>query len=78
MITRRTFITTVGVGPLAAPLATKAQPAGKVPRVGVLWHAGSPEEEAIYLGALRQGLHSLGYVEGRNIALENRFAAEQY
>jgi hypothetical protein len=32
--------------------------------VGVLWHAGSAEEEAIYLGAFEQGLKSLGYVDG--------------
>ena len=42
----------------------------------MLWHAGSAEEEAVYLGAFRQGLADLGYVEGRNIILENRFPAE--
>jgi putative ABC transport system substrate-binding protein len=44
----------------------------------VLWHGGSPEEEAINLDALRQGFSNLGYVEGKTLALENRFAAEQY
>jgi len=44
----------------------------------VLWHAGSAEEEAPYLGALQAGLKELGHVEGRTIILENRFAAEQY
>ena len=32
--------------------------------------------EAIYLGAVREGLSDFGYVEGHNITLENRFPAE--
>lgn len=47
-----------------------------MPRVGVLWHAGSAEEEAIYLGALLDGFKAIGYVEGRTIALEHRFPNE--
>jgi hypothetical protein len=46
--------------------------------VGVLWHAESEQEEALFLGALRQALHDLGYGEGRNIKLSNTHAAEQY
>jgi putative ABC transport system substrate-binding protein len=42
----------------------------------VLWHAGSAEEEAIYLGALLEGLKGLGYVDGKTIALEHRFPNE--
>jgi putative ABC transport system substrate-binding protein len=59
------------------PLAAHAQPAKRLPKVGVLWHAGSAEEEAIYLGAFEQGLKGLGYVDGRTITLENRFPNEQ-
>ena len=44
--------------------------------MGLLWHAGSAEEEAVYLGAVRQGLRDHGYVEGQNVTLENRFPAE--
>jgi putative ABC transport system substrate-binding protein len=44
--------------------------------VGLLWHAGSAEEEAVYLDAVRQGLSDHGYVEGQNVTLENRFPAE--
>jgi putative ABC transport system substrate-binding protein len=58
------------------PLA-HAQAPRKIPRVGVLWHAASAEEEAVYLGAVRRGLSDLGYVEGQTIILENRFPAEQ-
>ena len=55
-----------------------AQQSPKIPRIGVLWHAGNEEEETIYLGALRQGFTEIGYVEGKNFVLENRFAGEQY
>jgi ABC-type uncharacterized transport system substrate-binding protein len=44
----------------------------------VLWHAGNEQEEALYLGALRKGLSDLGYIEGKNIELVNRFADEHY
>jgi len=73
---RRAFIGAL-TGCLAAPLAVDAQQFGKMPRVGVLWHAGSAEEEANYLGALRDGLTGLGYIDGRTIRLEHRFPNEQ-
>ena len=63
---------------MISPLVGRAEHARRIPRVGVLWHAGSPEEEAIYLAALRAGFNDLGYVEGKTVTLENRFAAEQY
>jgi putative ABC transport system substrate-binding protein len=44
----------------------------------MLWHAANEDEEAPYPGAFRQGLNELGYVESKNIVLENRFAAEHY
>ena len=73
---RREFITLLGV--FALPLAARAQQSTKkTPRVGVLWHAGSAEEEAIYLGALLEGLTGLGYIDGKTIALEHRFPNEQ-
>jgi putative tryptophan/tyrosine transport system substrate-binding protein len=73
---RREFIALIS-GATLWPLSAHAQQRGRIPRVGVLWHAGSAEEEAIYLGAFEQGLKSLGYVDGRTIALENRFPNEQ-
>jgi putative ABC transport system substrate-binding protein len=57
---------------VAAPLAAEAQQAGKVYRIGFLSFAPEP------LGphaALSAGLRELGYVEGRNIIVERRFAA---
>ncbi len=72
---RRQFI--AGLGAMTAwPLAVAAQLTARVRRVGFLWHAGSADEEATYLAAFRQGLADLGYVEGRNIAVEHRFPAE--
>jgi putative ABC transport system substrate-binding protein len=73
---RREFIALLG-GAATFPLAARAQQA-RLWRIGVLWHAANAEEEAVYLGALREGLADLGYVEGRNIVLENRFPAEQW
>ena len=71
---RREFIALVG-GAVVWPLGVRAQ-GKKIPRVGVLWHAGSAEEEAVYLGAFIEGLGSLGYVDGKTIALEQRFPNE--
>ena len=73
---RRDFINVVGGAVVAWPLDVLAQPAGKLPRIGVLWHAGSAEEEAIYLGALLEGFKELGYVDGKTIVLEHRFPNE--
>jgi putative tryptophan/tyrosine transport system substrate-binding protein len=75
---RREFITLFGSVAAAWPLAARAQNVKKIPKIGILWHAGSEEEEAIFLGAVRQGFKDLGYVEGQNIRLINTFAAEQY
>ena len=62
------------LGVLAAPLAAEAQPAGRVPRIGVL--ASAPAVFAApYIEVGRQGLRDLGYVEGQNIVVEYRFAA---
>ena len=58
---------------LLAPLTALAQQAGKVPRVGVIM-TGAPKTHAPVVKWLRQGLLELGYVEGRNIILEPRYA----
>jgi putative ABC transport system substrate-binding protein len=51
--------------------------AGEVKKVGVLWHAGSEEEEAVFLVPFRQKLKDLGWPEDR-LTLENRYPAERY
>ncbi len=70
---RRGFISTLAGGLLAVPLAAEAQQAGKVWRIGYL-DQGSVARSGSYVDGLRQGLHDLGWVEGRNIAIEGRFA----
>jgi len=75
---RRDFITLLGSAAAIWPVAAHGQQSSQIRKIGVLWHAASAEDEAVYLGALREGLAELGYVEGRNIVLENRFPAEQW
>jgi ABC-type uncharacterized transport system substrate-binding protein len=71
---RRRFLLTSLAGALAAPLVAEALQAGKVYRIGVLRTSFSPPTPDPHLDALRQGLHALGYVEGKNITLEVRWA----
>ncbi len=74
---RRQFITLIGGAAAGWPLATHAQQSSnKIPVVGVLWHAGSAEEEDVYLSVVVKAFNDLGYVEGKNIRLEHRFPAE--
>ena len=61
---RRTFITSMTGGLLAAPLAAGAQQANKVWRIGFL-EAGSSSANRHFLDAFRQGLRELGYTEGQ-------------
>jgi putative tryptophan/tyrosine transport system substrate-binding protein len=58
---------------ILAPLAVEAQPPAKIPRIGVL-SGGTPAVFAARHEAFRQGLRELGYVEGKNIVLEYRYA----
>jgi putative ABC transport system substrate-binding protein len=68
---RRAFV--VGaLSLLAAPLAAEAQPAAKVARIGLL--ANNPAANPHLLEAFLQGLRDLGYVEGRNLVIERRYA----
>ena len=56
---------------LAAPLASDAQPSGRMVRIGYLMErSGSTPWDEAFL----EGLHALGYVEGRNITIEYRWA----
>jgi putative tryptophan/tyrosine transport system substrate-binding protein len=74
-VRRRAFIMFLAAG-AAWPLAARAQQARKTPRIGVLWHAGSAEEEGSNFKALVKGFTDLGYVEGRTAILEHRFPNE--
>ena len=70
---RRKFITVVASALLAAPLTGEAQLTGKVWRIGFL-EAGSSSVNQHFLDAFRQGLNELGYGEGQQIVIEDRWA----
>ncbi len=68
-------IVTLPLGILAAPLVAVAQQTGKVYRIGFLRRA-APNPAGFE--AFRQGLRDLGYVEGQNSVIEQRYAAGVY
>jgi putative tryptophan/tyrosine transport system substrate-binding protein len=71
---RRDFITLLGGAAAAWPLAARAQ-STTVARVGFLRQAGPDDKQ---FDAFRGGLRAVGYVEGRNIVIEQRYAAGAY
>jgi putative ABC transport system substrate-binding protein len=73
---RRTFVVG-GVAALAAPLAAEAQQSAKIPRVGYLFSFTRTGGEHLW-DACREGLRELGYVEGRDMVLEPRWADGQH
>ena len=74
---RRAFLHGAVSVALVGPLAAAAQPAGKVYRIGFLG-GGSPSGYAPHVAALRLGLQNHGYVEGKNLTLELRWAEGRY
>src|SRR3954452_15248147 len=69
---RREFITVLAGLPVSWPHGTRAQPAGKLPTIGVLL-TGNPDPE-VFLSGFRNALREIGYADGQNIQLEVRSA----
>jgi ABC-type uncharacterized transport system substrate-binding protein len=70
---RREVITLIGGAAAACPLTAHAQPTGKLPVIGFLV-AGTPSSHGQLVVGFQQRLRELGWIEGRNIILEVRWA----
>ena len=77
MNNRRKLIAAFGAGALVAPFATFAQQSGKIYRVGYLGNSSASLEPDL-VEAFRQGMRDLGYIEGKNLVIEFRWADDKY
>src|SRR5260370_40035939 len=76
MIKRRGFITLLGGAAVVWPLVARGQQPA-LPVIGLL-SPRSPAVDAPLISVIRQGLNDTGFVEGRNVALDYRWAEGQY
>jgi putative ABC transport system substrate-binding protein len=72
---RRAFISLLGAGAAAWPLVARAQHTDRMRRVSMLLGLDEKDPEAIdRVKAFRLGMRDLGWIEGRNVQIEYRFA----
>jgi putative tryptophan/tyrosine transport system substrate-binding protein len=76
-IGRRTFLAALGGAAAAWPLAARAQQPGKLPIIGFLG-ANTPSVQSQWTAAFVQRLRELGWIEGRNVAIEYRWAEGRF
>jgi putative tryptophan/tyrosine transport system substrate-binding protein len=74
---RRAFVSGVALGALYAPLAGETQQVGKLWWIGYL-SSSSAERERARLAAFQQGLRELGYLEGKSVFIEQRYAGGEF
>jgi putative ABC transport system substrate-binding protein len=72
-IRRREFITLLGGAVAGWPIAARAQQTGKLPIIGFLV-PGTPSSHGPWFAVLLKRLRELGWIEGRNLAIEYRWA----
>ncbi len=78
MNSRRKLVVALGVGALNAQRGAFAQQAGKIWRIGFLGFASRPASiDSHVFGGFPRGMRELGYVEGKNLSIEWRFADGQ-
>ena len=80
MISRRPVVLALGAGALTAPLGAFAQQPAKVRRIGFLGVSSrsAPSNPAVQYDVFMQGMRELGYVEGKDLLIEWRFADGKY
>jgi putative ABC transport system substrate-binding protein len=74
---RREFVSLLGGAAAAWPIAARAQQPGKLPTIGFLG-ANTPSVQGRWIAAFVQRLRELGWVEGRNVAIEYRWAETRF